>query len=158
MLSTTSRASHAAARLLLIDRDPAGGRVMASNLAGSFLAPPRVTEVAGGRQAAELLKAQAFDIVLVDLASLDDLSVQTEDAVARVVTLASGALVVALSDGASLSSAVAAMRAGAHDYVAKPINGQAFAARIGELAHRHGKARALTIESSADPSEGFAGF
>lgn len=159
MPSTTGRASDAAARLLLIDRDPAAGRVMSANLGGSFLAPPRVTEVAGGRQAAELLKSQAFDIVLVDLGSLDDLSVQTEDAVARLVKLAAGALVVALSDGASVSSAVAAMRAGAHDYVAKPINGQAFATRIGELAHRHGKARALTIESrTAELAGGFSGF
>ena len=159
MPSTTGRASDAAARLLLIDRDPAAGRVMSANLGGSFLAPPRVTEVSGGRQAAEMLKVQAFDIVLVDLASLDDLSVQTEDAVARLVKLASGALFVALSDGASVSSAVAAMRAGAHDYVAKPINGQSFATRIGELAHRHGKARALTIESgTAELSGGFSGF
>ncbi len=159
MPSTTGRASDAAARLLLIDRDPAAGRVMAANLGGSFLAPPRVTEVPGGRQAAELLKVQAFDVVLVDVGSLDDLSAQTEDAVARLVKLAAGALVVALSDGASVSSAVAAMRAGAHDYVAKPINGQAFAARIGELAHRHGKARALTIESrTAELADGFSGF
>src|SRR5688572_23292378 len=159
MPSTTGRTSDAAARLLLIDRDPAGGRVMAANLGGSFLSSPRVTEAQGGRQAAELLKAQAFDIVLVDLASLDDLSVQTEDAVARLVKLAAGALVVALADGASISSAVAAMRAGAHDYVAKPVSGPAFATRIGELAHRHGKARALTIETgAADLADGFSGF
>ena len=82
MPSTTSRASDAAARLLLIDRDPAGGRVMAANLGGSFLATPQVSEVRSGRQAAEMLKGESFDIVLVDLSSLDDLSAQTEDAVA----------------------------------------------------------------------------
>ena len=159
MPSTTSRASDAAARLLLIDRDPAGGRVMAANLGGSFLATPQVVEARSGRQAAEMLKGESFDIVLVDLSSLDDLSSQTEDAVARLVKLATGALVVALSDGASVSSAVAAMRAGAHDYVAKPVSGPAFATRIGELAHRHGKARALTIETrSADMADGFSGF
>ena len=159
MPSSTSRASDAAARLLLIDRDPSGGRVMATHLAGSFLASPQLVEVRGGRQAAETLKSESFDIVLVDLSSLDDLSAQTEDAVARLVKLATGALVVALSDGASVSSAVAAMRAGAHDYVAKPVSGPAFATRIGELAHRHGKARALTIETgSAELADGFSGF
>jgi two-component system repressor protein LuxO len=159
MPSTTGPASDAAARLLLIDRDPAGGRVMAANLADCFAGSPLVAQARGGRQAAELLKGEAFDIVLVDLASLEDLSVQTEDAVARLVKLATGALVVALSDGASISSAVAAMRAGAHDYVAKPIAGPAFATRIGELAHRHGKARALTIESgAAELADGFSGF
>ena len=159
MPSTTGRASDAAARLLLIDRDPAGGRVMTGNLAGALLSPPQVVEVRGGRQAAETLKSESFDIVLVDLSSLDDLSEQTEDAVARLVKLASGALVVALADGASVSSAVAAMRAGAHDYVAKPVSGPAFATRIGELAHRHGKARALTFETmSAELAKGFSGF
>lgn len=159
MPSSIGRASDATARLLLIDRDPAGGRVLAAHLSGCFLARPQLVEATGGRQAAEILKGASFDIVLVDLASLDDLSVQTEDAVARLVKLADGALVVALSEGASVSSAVAAMRAGAHDYVARPIDGQAFATRIGELAHRHGKARALTIEaSSPELSEGFSGF
>ncbi|HEY9012939.1 MAG TPA: sigma-54 dependent transcriptional regulator [Devosia sp.] len=159
MPSTTGRASDAMARLLLIDRDPAGGRVLAAHLAGCFLAPPRLVEAASGRQAAERLKAEGFDIVLLDLSSLDDLSAQIEDAVGRLVKLADGALIVALSDGASISSAVAAMRAGAHDYVAKPISGEAFASRIGELAHRHGKARALTVATrSAELADGFSGF
>ncbi len=159
MPSPTGQASDAAARLLLIDRDPAGGRAMAGNLSSCFFKAPHIAEVRSGRAAADLLRAESYDIVLLDLGSLDDLAPQTEDAVARLVKLASGALVVALADGASVSSAVAAMRAGAHDYVAKPISGPAFATRIGELAHRHGKARALTIETGSSPlSESFAGF
>jgi len=147
------------AKLLLIDRDAAGGRIMAGNLATCFLAKPEVSEARGGRQAAEMLRAQAYDIVLVDLSSLSDLAPQTEDAVARLAKLAEGALVIVLSDGASVSAAVAAMRAGAHDFIAKPVSGPAFAARIGELAHRHGKARALTLERHApDVIEDFSGF
>src|SRR5690606_15731511 len=55
--------------------------------------------------------------------------------------------------------AVAAMRAGAHDYVARPVSGPALAARLGELAHRHGKARALTIEArTPHPAGRYSGF
>ncbi|MHB1109433.1 MAG: sigma 54-interacting transcriptional regulator, partial [Devosia sp.] len=151
--------SDAAARLLLIERDPAAGRAMAGHLSKCFLGAPQIVAARGGKEAAELLRAEAYDIVLVNLSSLDDLAAQTEDAVARLVKLASGALMIALSDGASVSAAVAAMRAGAHDYIAKPISGPAFAARIGELAHRHGKARALTIETNAPKrGERFSGF
>ncbi|MFY8032295.1 MAG: hypothetical protein ACOVO5_10725 [Devosia sp.] len=106
MPSPTGQASDAAARLLLIDRDPAGGRAMAGNLSSCFFKAPHIAEVRSGRAAADLLRAESYDIVLLDLGSLDDLAPQTEDAVARLVKLASGALVVALADGASVSSAV----------------------------------------------------
>ena len=149
----------AATRLLLIDRDPAGGRVMGETLAGCLLGPAAIEAAANGRQAAEMLRAGAYDIVLIDLSSVDDLAALTEDAVARLVKLADGALTIALSEGASVSAAVAAMRAGAHDFVARPLNGSAFAARLGELAQRHGKSRALTIDGSAGRhAGGFAGF
>ena len=148
-----------AARLLLIERDPAAGRVMAGHLDKCFIGAPVIMAARGGREAAELLRSATYDVVLIDLSSLDDLAVRTEDAVARLVRLAAGALTIALSDGASVTAAVAAMRAGAHDYITKPISGPAFAARIGELAHRHGKARALTIEARASaPVERFCGF
>ncbi|MDP1732108.1 MAG: sigma-54 dependent transcriptional regulator [Devosia sp.] len=159
MLLRSGPGSDAAARLLLIERDPASGRVTAEHLRNCFLAEPAIVAARDGKQAAEMLRNQNYDIVLVDLSSLGDLAAQTEDAVARLVKLAAGALMIALSDGASVSAAVEAMRAGAHDYIAKPISGPAFAARIGELAHRHGKARALTIETGApERGERFAGF
>lgn len=146
-------------RLLLIDRDPQAAEAMAARLAGSFPGAPEIISAAGGRDGAEALRAGSYDVVLLDLGSLDDLSTQVEDAVGRLVKLAAGALVVALSDGASISSAVAAMRAGAHDYIARPVSGPAFAGRIGELARRHGKSRALPIETcTSEPVSGFAGF
>ncbi|WP_245893440.1 sigma-54-dependent transcriptional regulator [Devosia naphthalenivorans] len=149
----------ATGRLLLIDRDDACAHLIADTLGQCLGASTAITVATGGRQAAELLRVNAFDIVLADLPSLADLSERSDDAVTRLVRLADGALVVALADGASVSAAVGAMRAGAHDYVAKPVNGPAMVARIGELAQRHGKGRALNIEAQA--SEGlsdFAGF
>lgn len=146
-------------RLLLIDRDPQAAEAMAARLAGSFAGAPEIVAANGGRDGSELLRAGAYDVVLVDLASLEDLAGQVEEAMSRLVRLAAGALVVALSDGASISSAVAAMRAGAHDYIARPISGPTFAGRIGELARRHGKSRALPIETCASETVGgFAGF
>jgi two-component system repressor protein LuxO len=146
-------------RLLLVDKDAAACRSLAAQLSGSFPVQPRTIEARGGREAADALRAGAFDLVLIELASLDDLSDRMEDAVARLVKLASGALVVTLSEGGSVSAAVAAMRAGAHDFVPLPIAAQAFATRIGELAQRHGKAQALTLDGGGPAGRSdFAGF
>jgi DNA-binding NtrC family response regulator len=43
---------------------------------------------------------------------------------------------------------MAAMRAGAHDHLSRPLGGLAFAGRVQEIAERHGKARVLTIEGT----------
>jgi two-component system repressor protein LuxO len=146
-------------RLLLVDRDEPHAHLVAETLTQSLGLSARITTVTSGRQAADLLRDSGFDIVLADLSSLGDLSDRSDDAVTRLVRLAQGALVVALSDGTSVSAAVGAMRAGAHDYVAKPINGPAMVARIGELAQRHGKGRTLSIEAPvADGIRDFAGF
>jgi two-component system repressor protein LuxO len=145
-------------RLLLIDGDEPHARLVAETLAQSLGNGVRISIASGGRQAAELLRDGSFDIAMADLASLRDLSERSDDAVARLVRLADGALFVVVSDGASVSAAVGAMRAGAHDYVVKPINGPAMAARIGELAQRHGKGHSLSIEPPAKGRSDFAGF
>lgn len=145
-------------RLMLIDGDQSHAHLVAETLAQSLGGGMRVAVVHGGRPAAELLRDTSFDIVLADLSSLRDLSERSDDAVARLVRLSHGALFIALSDGASVSAAVGAMRAGAHDYVVKPVNGPAMAARIGELAQRHGKGRALSVEPAAEGLADFAGF
>ncbi len=128
--------SEAAGRLLLIDRDAACAQTIAETLRQSLGNATRISVAAGGRQGADLLRERPFDIVLADLSSLADLSERSGEAVMRLVRLAEGALVVALSDGVSVSAAVAAMRAGAHDYVAKPINGPAMVARIANYIAR----------------------
>jgi two-component system repressor protein LuxO len=151
----------ASVRLLLVDGEAASARTMASALSGCLLPTLSLSDVRNGRDAAERLKESGYDIVLADVASLNDIAPQIEDAVARLVKLADGALVIALSEGASVSAAVAAMRAGAHDFVARPISGPALASRIGELAERHGKARALAIDGASgrrtDSLGGFVG-
>jgi two-component system repressor protein LuxO len=148
-----------AAKFLLLDRDAAAARVLVADFMHCFATPPSVVEARGGRQAIEALRSESFDVVLMDLASLSDLGPSAEDGVNKLVKLAEGALTIGLSDGASVSAAVAAMRAGAHDFVAKPISGATLVARIGELAQRHGKARTLGAEAQApDLGESFSGF
>ena len=146
-------------RLLLIDQDNAGARATAESLSQCLGDASRITLAGSGRLATELLRDGGFDIILADLASLDDLGVRSDEAVARLVRLSDGALVIAVADGQSVSAAVAAMRSGAHDYVAKPINGPAMVARIGELAQRHGKGRTINIEASSPGGlADYAGF
>ena len=146
-------------RLLLVERDAVAAQLTAEGLAQNLVTAPRITLAATGRQAADALREGRFDIVLADLSSLSDLDERSEEAVARMTRLANGALMLALSDGASVSAAVGAMRAGAHDYMAKPVTGPALAAKIGELAERHGKGRALSLEAnSGGRMADYAGF
>lgn len=146
-------------RLLLVEQDGLAAQLVAEGLTQNLVTAPRITVTATGRQAAEALREGRFDIVLADLSSLSDLDERGEEAVARLTRLANGALVLALSDGSSVSAAVGAMRAGAHDYMAKPITGPALAAKIGELAERHGKGRALSLEAhSGGRMADYAGF
>lgn len=150
-----------AIRLLLIESDSPARRTMARDLGALSGSPGAVTAVESGREATELLRTEAFELVLADVDSLTDLGCAAEEAIGRIARLADGALIVALAKGGSVSAAVAAMRAGAHDFIAKPVAATALAARIEELAQRHGKARALApdVRKAATDTdfEGFVG-
>jgi two-component system repressor protein LuxO len=159
MAMHTGNDEKAAGRLMLIDQNDSCANTIAETLRHYLDQQTRITVVTGGLAAIQLLRGQRFDIILADIASLADLSEQNEVAMSRLVRSANKALVVALSDAGSVSAAVAAMRAGAHDYLAKPIDGPTIVAKLAELAQRHGRSRALRIE--AVPHTGvaqFAGF
>ncbi|WP_172122541.1 sigma-54 dependent transcriptional regulator [Devosia sp. 919] len=144
-------------RLLLIERDQRSVRHLKEALSGQLQPAPQLALAACGRTGAETLRREAFDLVLVDLGSLEDPG--PDEAMARLVKLADGALVIALSDGGSVSASLVAMRAGAHDCLTKPVDGATLLTRIGELAQRHGKASALLGEPALPrPSADFAGF
>jgi two-component system repressor protein LuxO len=74
-----------ATQLLLVDRDVATGADIVAVLASCLTTPPYVGVALSGKVAAELLKASRYDVVLIDLGSIDDLAPKTEDAVARLV-------------------------------------------------------------------------
>ena len=151
--------AHAAARLLLIGHDVAAARALADELGPHFMRSPRVHVAQDGAEATASLKAEGYDLVLADLGGLGQLAARTEESVSRLARLAEGALVIVLTDGGSVSAAVAAMRAGAHDCVPRSSSVAALASRIGELAQRHGKSQALTIRSKGSGASAVhAGF
>lgn len=116
------------------------------------------TRVATGRAAQSALKTGEFDILICDLASLSDLDEDHEAALLKLTSMAPGALVIATSDGGSVSMAMACMRSGAHDYFAKPINLHVVFERIEELSVRHGKRRQFAqVEAASDVTQ-FEGF
>jgi DNA-binding NtrC family response regulator len=114
-------------------------RAVAAALASSAA----LSEARSGRAGAELLRRGAYELVVMDLESIGDLGSPDDGAVARLAKLAGDALVVALSSDASVSVAMAAMRAGAHDVVTRPIDAAMLRARIGGLARRLGRSPAL---------------
>jgi DNA-binding NtrC family response regulator len=140
----------APARLLLIEATSQLAPALAAPLAAEFSAAPIVVELASGRQAVELLRASPYDVVAADLAALADLAERNEDRIARLARAAAGALILVLSDDASISVALGAMRAGAHDCVARSSDAETLVQRIGDLARRHGKSRLLSRGPAAD--------
>src|SRR5690606_23585972 len=75
------------ARLLLVDRDPTGVRTTGEALADCLVDPAAIETARAGKEAADLLRSNDYDVVLIDLSSIGDLAEQTEDAVARIVKL-----------------------------------------------------------------------
>lgn len=139
-----------AARILLVDHDAAGCSALIELLDASFIVAPDIVVADAGRRAVEQLRRSRYDLLLTDLATLADLASDAEHAIARLVRLAPGALVVALSDGGSVSATLAALQAGAHEHITRPVNGPALAARLSELALRHGCPIASAFRGPAD--------
>jgi DNA-binding NtrC family response regulator len=127
------------ARFLLVDDDAAEAAELAAAIEAR-IGLAHVMLAANGRQAADLLRGGPPDVLLMDVASLLDLSPRAEEAVSRLVKLADEALAVALSNAASVSAAVEVMRAGAHDCISRPVSPEALVQRVAALARRHGKA------------------
>ena len=136
-------------RILLVDQDVAAGPLLSIGIRPVLRQIPVIMQVASGLEAIDQLRAGVVDVVLLDLPSVRDLSADCEIAVARLVKVSPAALVIAISDDGSVSAAMAAMRAGAHDHLCRPLAGRAFAERLREIAERHRKSRLLAIEGVA---------
>ncbi len=139
-------------RILLVDQDVAAGPLLSIGIRPVLRQIPVIMQVATGHEAVEQLRAGAVDVILLDLPSLGDLSQDAEAAVGRLVRVSAAALVIAISDSSSVSTAMAAMRAGAHDHLCRPLGGRAFAERLQEIAERHRKSRLLAMEDGAAPA------
>ena len=150
--------SDADVRLLLIERSAERARATMEAIISYWGEAISLVHCTSGQQALRSLRAGTFDVVLAETGSLDGLAGDEEAALSILAGASDGALIIALSDGGSVSLAVAAMRAGAHDHLSLPVSGPVLAARLGELGQRHGKARALVREAVAERHADFEGF
>jgi two-component system repressor protein LuxO len=158
MAIETRSESKAGESLLLVEADEAAAHALAEAITHAMGTQMRVQVTRGGKPASDLLRAGGIDIILADIDSLSDLSSLPDEAIGRLARLAEGALMIALSGAGSVSAAVNAMRAGAHDCLAKPVNAADLASRLEELATRHGKSRSKTHASDVAAAPDFAGF
>jgi DNA-binding NtrC family response regulator len=136
-------------RLLLIEASGELAARLAPAIAADFVVLPDMVKVTTGRAAVEMLRSSRFDAVAADLASLADLGEGSDDRIGKLARAASGALIVILTADASISVAMSAMRAGAHDCVGASCDGVTLVERLGELAVRHGKNRVVTRSAGA---------
>ncbi len=136
------------ARLLLIGSGLADR--LATPIAAGFAVAPIVIELAVGRQAVDVLRGSRFDVVAAELAVLGDLADVADERIGRLARAASGALLLAIADDGSVSAAMGAMRAGAHDCICRDASPDALVERIGELARRHGRAIGMAMRASAE--------
>jgi DNA-binding NtrC family response regulator len=116
------------ARVLVADDEPKLGKLVAEMLS---LEGHAVVRVGGGRTALVELSARPFDVVVTDLRmpEVDGLSVLRE---AR----ARGCEVIVMTAFGTAESAVAAMKAGAADYLLKPFAADELRLRVRRLAEQ----------------------
>jgi DNA-binding NtrC family response regulator len=129
------------ARVLVVDDEPKLGRVVGEMLE---LEGHAVARAAGGREAIARLAEEPFDVVVTDLRMPDADGL----AVLRAArSRASPPEVVLMTAYGTAESAVAAMKAGAADYVTKPFSMDELAFRVRRLADQRaaelGRARLL---------------
>jgi len=116
------------ARVLVVDDEPKLGKLVSEALA---LDGHAVTRAGGGRAALAELQKEAFEIVVADLRmpDMDGLGV-LQAARARIPP----AEVILMTAHATAESAVAAMKAGAADYLIKPFAFEELRLRVQRLA------------------------
>jgi len=139
----SGREAEAIARILLHDSDAQNRAQICADLKSAAKSGSIVVTADNGRQANALLRGQTFDLVLLDLDGIDDIGLPREEAMPRLVRMSGAALVIFLSKDTSVSLSVAAMQAGAHDLMGKPIEVNQMMSRIQNLGRRHGLANAF---------------
>jgi DNA-binding response OmpR family regulator len=132
-------------RVLAVEDDPAIRELMRMHLA---LAGLDVSEVADGRQALDRARAEAFDLIVLDvmLPGLDGITVcraiRSEGA-----NRTTPILMVTARD--TEADTVVGLESGADDYLAKPFGVREFVARVGAVMRRRGP-----VDEAAAADEG----
>jgi two-component system KDP operon response regulator KdpE len=128
-----------AARILSVDDEPQIRRVMRVTLGGAGYL---VAEARSGEEALEKLREERFDLVLLDVNLPGISGIET----CRKIRTLSEVHVIMLTVRNSDQDAVAALDAGADDYVTKPFNMEVLLARIRATLRRS----TLAVEPGAD--------
>lgn len=145
--------------VVVVDADPELRRAVASAVL-DVLATPRLVEAGSGRAALAALRAHEARLLIVDMGSIADLASTPVAALTRLVRQCTGARVLALSEGGAVSTALAALEAGAHDHAPRGADGAELAARLRALCQRHGGVRLADgpVPGAASPAfEGMVG-
>ena len=145
-------------QILVVDQDKSVHQDCEKFLSHQWDSDGTCAQVDCGRSAQSALKSHEYDVIICDLDTISDLDSDSESALLKLTSLAPGALVLALSNGGSVSMAMACMRSGAHDYFAKPLNLQVVFERIEELSLRHGKRRQFAQTNTQAETVDFEGF
>jgi DNA-binding NtrC family response regulator len=146
--------SEKAIRVLVVDDDAAMRSVLTEELSGRGF---NVATVASGNDALTRFESEAFDVVLTDIAMQGMSGV---DLCAKVAASARSVPVVVMTAFGSMETAIAAIRAGAWDYVTKPFAGEALAMTLDRAASDRAlreEARRLRLAAGID-TPGFQGM
>lgn len=112
-------------RLLLVDADPAARQILRAGLEARIARPLALLETADPATARAMVGERSFEVIVADLATVGG-----ADAFAQLAARAAPATTYAMGEGRDVQAAVACIRAGAADFLEKPLDGAAFARRI----------------------------
>jgi DNA-binding NtrC family response regulator len=126
-----------AARVLIVDDDPVQRRLL-ENMARKFGHEPSLAE--SGEQAVAMLLSERFDCVVLDLVmpDLDGLGV-----LARIREAGMSVPVIVQTAHGGIDNAVSAMRAGAADFVVKPVGAERLQVSLANTLERSALAEEL---------------
>ena len=137
--------------VLIVDADPVQRRILASHLEAGSGSRFRVHACGSVDEARKAVGGGSDHVVLADVDSLGG--------PARVGLLAeNGTPVIAMSAGGSVATAVAAMQAGATDFIAKPVGARRLIERLEAAAAALGHSRAVATEANQPSRSDFPGF
>ncbi len=104
------------ARILVVESDPAYRRVLSTELATAFVRPVDMRFTAEATDALALLQTEEFQLIVIDVDTISD-----ADRIADFARAAPTTVVLAIARMGTVSGAVAALRAGADDFLVKPF-------------------------------------
>jgi two-component system response regulator HydG len=137
------------ARALVIDDDPEMCELLAAALAEDRVAA-RV--IGSAERGLELLGREAFDVVLTDVSmpAMDGLEL-----CARAIQVQPGVPVIVVTGRGDVETAIAAMRAGAYDFLVKPVDVELLSITVGRaLQHRRLSAEVSRLQAVVEGTAG----